>query len=55
MALTRDGVPRLGEAPGLPGVWFAAGLNGHGMSIGFLTGRWLARRALGLPVEPLFP
>jgi gamma-glutamylputrescine oxidase len=45
MALTADGQPRIGEAPGLPGVLYAAGLNGHGMSLGFVLGRELAGRA----------
>lgn len=54
MAFTPDGLPRLGEAPGVPGVLYAAGMNGHGMSLGFVLGRWLARRALGTASEP-FP
>jgi gamma-glutamylputrescine oxidase len=47
MAFTPDGQPRIGEAPGLPGVLYAAGWNGHGMSLGFVSGRHLARLALG--------
>ena len=42
MAFTPDGQPRIGEAPGLPGALYAAGLNGHGMSLGFVLGRELA-------------
>jgi glycine/D-amino acid oxidase-like deaminating enzyme len=55
MAFTADGLPRSGEAPGLPGVVYAAGFNGHGLSLGFATGRWLARRVLGETEEPLLP
>jgi glycine/D-amino acid oxidase-like deaminating enzyme len=36
-------------------VVYAAGFNGHGMSLGFVTGRWLARRALGETDAPLLP
>ncbi len=46
-AFTDDGLPRIGEVPGVPGVLYAAGLNGHGLCLGFLLGRHLARRALG--------
>ena len=55
MAMTPDGLPRAGEAPDRPGVLFAVGMNGHGMSLGFVTGRWLARRVLGETSEPLLP
>ena len=55
MAFTDDGLPRAGEAPNLPGVVYAAGFNGHGMSLGFATGRWLARRVLGETDAPLLP
>lgn len=55
MAFTPDGFPRFGEAPGLPSVIYAAGFNGHGMSLGFVTGRWLARRVLGETEEALLP
>lgn len=55
MAFTSDGLPRIGEVPGVPGAIYAAGFNGHGMSLGFATGRYLARRALGESAEPLFP
>ena len=47
MGFTPDGVPRTGAVPGLPAALYAAGFTGHGMSLGFATGRWLARRALG--------
>jgi glycine/D-amino acid oxidase-like deaminating enzyme len=55
MGFTDDGLPRIGEVPELPGVLYAAGFNGHGMSLGFATGRYLARRVMGETVEPLFP
>jgi glycine/D-amino acid oxidase-like deaminating enzyme len=55
MAFTDDGLPLAGEAPDLPGVVYAAGFNGHGMSLGFATGRWLARRVLGETGAPLLP
>ncbi len=55
MAFTPDGLPRIGEAPELPGVIYAAGFNGHGLSLGFATGRYLARRALGQVDTPLLP
>jgi gamma-glutamylputrescine oxidase len=55
MGFTSDGLPRIGELPGLPNVLYAAGFNGHGMSLGFATGRYLARRLLGETSEPLFP
>lgn len=53
MAFTPDGLLRLGEVPGVPGATYAAGFNGHGMSLGFVTGRHLARRALGEAVDEL--
>jgi gamma-glutamylputrescine oxidase len=57
MAFTPDGVPRIGEVPGVPGALYAAGFNGHGMSLGFSTGRYLAqrlRREGGEASAPLF-
>jgi glycine/D-amino acid oxidase-like deaminating enzyme len=54
MALTADGLPLIGEVPGVPGALYAAGLNGHGMSLGFAIGRHLARRLLGDREPPLF-
>jgi gamma-glutamylputrescine oxidase len=47
MAFTSNGLPRTGEVPGVPGAIYAAGFNGHGMSLGFATGRWLAESVLG--------
>ena len=54
MAFTADGLPRLGAVPGVPDALYAAGLNGHGMSLGFALGRHLARRLLGDDDGPLF-
>jgi glycine/D-amino acid oxidase-like deaminating enzyme len=54
MAFTPDGLPRIGEAPDLPGVLYAAGWNGHGMSLGFVAGRHLGRLALDHGEAPLF-
>ena len=42
MAFTDDGLPRTGGVPGVPGATYAAGFNGHGMSLGFAMGRALA-------------
>ncbi len=47
MAFTADGLPLVGDVPEVPGALYAAGFNGHGMSLGFVTGRHLARRVLG--------
>lgn len=55
MAFTADGLPRTGEVPGVPGATYAAGMNGHGMSLGFATGKWLAERVVGERKGELFP
>ena len=55
MAFTADGLPAIGSVPDVPGALYAAGFNGHGMSLGFITGRHLARRALGEAAGDLFP
>lgn len=47
MAFTEDGLPAVGEVPGLPCAVYAAGFSGHGMSLGFAAGRHLARSAWG--------
>lgn len=44
MAFTAEGVPRIGTPAEVPGAVYAAGFCGHGMSLGFLAGRHLARR-----------
>lgn len=55
MAFTPDHMPRAGDVQDLPGAVYAAGFNGHGMSLGFVTGRWLARRILEGATDPLLP
>lgn len=55
MAFTEDHLPLVGEVPEVPGAYYAAGFSGHGLSLGFVTGRHLARRALGLEEGELFP
>jgi glycine/D-amino acid oxidase-like deaminating enzyme len=54
MAFTADGLPRIGTVPEIPAALYAAGMNGHGMSLGFATGRYLARRVCGEISAPLF-
>ena len=54
MAFTADGLPCMGVVPGVPAALYAAGMNGHGMSLGFATGRYLARQACGEELPPLF-
>lgn len=54
MAFTADGLPRTGPLADVPGAFFAAGLNGHGMSLGFALGRHLARLLLGESEPSLF-
>ncbi|HTQ80337.1 MAG TPA: FAD-binding oxidoreductase [Thermoanaerobaculia bacterium] len=55
MAFTADGLPRIGALPEIPAALYAVGFNGHGMSLGFATGRYLARRLSGEDLPPLFP
>lgn len=55
MAFTPDHMPRAGDVQDLPGAVYAVGFNGHGMSLGFVTGRWLARRILEGATDPLLP
>ncbi len=55
MAFTPDGLPRIGALAHLPGVVYAAGLNGHGISLGFLLGRHLAALARGQTPPPFLP
>jgi len=54
MAFTADGLPCFGTVPEIPAALYAAGMNGHGMSLGFATGRYLARRVGGEDLAPLF-
>jgi glycine/D-amino acid oxidase-like deaminating enzyme len=55
MAFTDDLLPRIAAVPHLPGALYAAGFSGHGMCLGFATGRWLARRTAGEDLPELFP
>lgn len=56
MGFSPDGLPLLGDVPGVPGAVFAAGFTGHGMGYGLRFGRLAARRLLGLAddAESLF-
>lgn len=54
MGFSADGFPVLGELPHLGPVVYAAGFSGHGLSLGFVTGRHLARRVLGQQPGELF-
>lgn len=47
MGFTGDGIPVVGEVEHAPAVLYAVGFSGHGMSLGFVTGRHLARRVQG--------
>lgn len=49
MGFSPDGLPMLGDVPGVPGAVFAAGFTGHGMGYGLRFGRLAARRLLGEP------
>jgi glycine/D-amino acid oxidase-like deaminating enzyme len=49
---TPDGVPGIGEVPGLPGFILAAGFSGHGFGIGPGAGHLIADLASG--AEPIF-
>jgi glycine/D-amino acid oxidase-like deaminating enzyme len=53
MAFTDNGLPRVGSVPEVPGAIYAAGFNGHGLSLGFAAGRHLARCAIEGVVKPL--
>jgi glycine/D-amino acid oxidase-like deaminating enzyme len=48
---TPDGVPGIGEVPGMPGLILAAGFSGHGFGIGPGAGHLIADLATG--VEPI--
>lgn len=54
MAFTPDGLPLVGELPGMPGVHFCVGFNGHGMGLGYVAAEMAVRGiAQGHP-EDLF-
>lgn len=52
---TPDGVPGIGEVPGVPGFILAAGFSGHGFGIGPGAGHLVADLATGAPpiVDPM--
>ncbi|MEM6326072.1 MAG: FAD-binding oxidoreductase [Bacteroidota bacterium] len=56
MGFSPDGLPVVGDAPGVPGVTVAAGFTGHGMGYAVRFGQLLARRILGQadPAADLF-
>lgn len=54
MGFTEDHRPVIDTVPDVPAALYAAGFSGHGMSLGFVTGRYLARRVLGGERTPLF-
>ncbi|KAL6231697.1 hypothetical protein BDW75DRAFT_233404 [Aspergillus navahoensis] len=45
MGYSADSLPHVGEIPGKPGQFIAAGFNGHGMPVGFLVGKAIADMA----------
>jgi len=51
MGYTRDDFPHVGAVPGKPGQFIAAGFNGHGMPVIFLTGKAIAEMVLGKTFE----
>lgn len=46
MGYSADSLPHVGEVPGKPGQFIAAGFNGHGMPVVFLSGKAVAEMAL---------
>jgi len=58
MGFTDDGFPCIGAVDHAPGALYAAGFSGHGMSLGFATGKHLAERIVaeerGEDAEELF-
>lgn len=46
MGYSADSLPHIGEVPGKPGQLVAAGFNGHGMPVVFLSGKAVAEMAL---------
>ncbi|KAI3391130.1 hypothetical protein diail_7915, partial [Diaporthe ilicicola] len=48
---TTDGVPFIGELPGLPGQWICAGHNGHGMARTFTAAPGLVKLMNGVSWE----
>lgn len=54
MGFTHDGFPLLGRVDDVPGALYAVGFSGHGLSLGFATGRHLARELAGEEPGELF-
>lgn len=54
MAFTADGLPLIGQMPDLPGVYFALGCNGHGLSFNMVLGRAVINFALDGSLDPIF-
>jgi gamma-glutamylputrescine oxidase len=55
MGFTEDSLPLVGELPGRPNIWVAAGYSGHGNVLGFGCGEAVARAFLGEPDERIAP
>ncbi|HEY9877417.1 MAG TPA: FAD-binding oxidoreductase [Leptolyngbyaceae cyanobacterium] len=53
MGYTPDDNPLIGEVPGRPREYLAAGYTGHGMSVAFLAGKTLAEVIAGQPKMPI--
>ena len=51
MGFSPNGLPILGDVPGVPGALYATGFTGHGMGYGVRFGLLAARRLLGLADE----
>ena len=49
MGFSPDGLPFVGDLPGVPGVHVASGFTGHGMGYAVRFGHLMARRVLGQP------
>lgn len=45
MGYSADSLPHVGEVPDKPGQFIAAGFNGHGMPVVFLSGKAVAQMA----------
>jgi len=51
MGYTSDSLPHLGGVPGKEGQFIAAGFNGHGMPLIFLSTKGIAKMVRGVPYE----
>jgi glycine/D-amino acid oxidase-like deaminating enzyme len=45
MGYSADSLPHVGNVPGKPGQFIAAGFNGHGMPVAYLSGKAVANMA----------